>query len=82
MVIGLKYCTVADETQDRSTAHRQAGDFMKCFRCRHGSVGCSELLGFDMSVPEGLAEARAAGVFRTRCPAFVRTAAELLEGML
>lgn len=82
MVIGLKYCQVSGDKQDRAVAGAKAAEFLRRFRACHSIVDCSALLGFDMGTSEGKAQARQAGVFKTRCPQFVRTAAEILEELL
>ena len=60
----------------RSTA------FSNAFRERQGSLTCRELLGCDVSTPEGATAAREAGLFQTKCVDFVRCAAELVEDTL
>jgi hypothetical protein len=52
------------------------------FGARCGSLACSALMGCDMSTPEGVEYARTAGLFQSRCPEYVRAAAEILEEML
>ncbi len=49
------------------------------FRARHGSITCRELLGEDVSTPEGFRRAHDGGLTRRFCPAFVRSAVEILE---
>jgi hypothetical protein len=53
--------------------------FIKRFQERHDSVNCNELLGLDMGTPDGFAEAMARDIHHKVCPAFVRSAAEILE---
>lgn len=55
--------------------------FMQTFKKRNGSTLCSELLGCDISTPEGLAVHRQ-GVHRARCSKLVRDAVELVESIL
>ncbi len=52
------------------------------FRRENGSDTCRELLGFDIGTPEGLAAARDAGLFRSRCPALVRSAARIVATLV
>jgi C_GCAxxG_C_C family probable redox protein len=49
---------------------------------RHGSTSCRQLLGEDISTPEGYERAKNAKLFQTLCPSLVHDAAEMLEGML
>ena len=57
-------------------------EFMETFQKKHGSILCRELLGYDLSRPEGLQAAREGKVFATVCPALVSGAAEALTEML
>ena len=56
--------------------------FVAGCRQRHGSLACRELLGCDISTPEGAKLAEERRLFRTKCPQLVRDAAELLEATL
>lgn len=56
--------------------------FNKEFKARHGHLGCSQLLGVDMGTREGMKEADRKGLFKTRCPGYVKSAGEILEKML
>ncbi|MCX6000010.1 MAG: C-GCAxxG-C-C family protein, partial [Chloroflexi bacterium] len=54
MVIGLKYGkTRADDNQTREKAYRLVREFTDQFKSRHRSIVCRELLGCDISTPEG-----------------------------
>jgi len=57
-------------------------EFNRKFKELHGAINCSELLGYDLTKPEEAAKARESGVFTTKCPNFVRDAAEIVEGLL
>lgn len=83
MVIGLKYAkTRAGDDDNRERSYALAQDFLEEFRKRNPSIVCRELLGVDVSTPEGMAEVRAKDLFRTVCPRFVRDSAEILEKIL
>jgi C_GCAxxG_C_C family probable redox protein len=56
--------------------------FNKEFKARHRELGCSQLLGVDMGTKEGVKEAEKKGLFTSRCPGYVKTAAEVLERIL
>jgi hypothetical protein len=56
--------------------------FAEEFKARHETLECRELLGCDISTPEGFDEARQTGLFNDRCPCFVADAVEILEEML
>jgi len=52
------------------------------FEKRNDSIICKDLLGCDISEPEGATAARTNGLFTSVCPKLVRDAAEILEEML
>ncbi|GAG84556.1 unnamed protein product [marine sediment metagenome] len=52
------------------------------FEARRGSIICKDILGCDISTPQGLRTAREEVLFSKVCPEFVRDAAEILEEML
>ncbi len=83
MVIGLKHGRTVVEDRD---AHRKTNslinDFVRLFKSRNGSIVCKELLGCDVSTPEGLNSAREKKLFTTVCPKYVRDAAEIVEELL
>jgi C_GCAxxG_C_C family probable redox protein len=80
MVLGLAWggpdCRTAD---GRKAAHDAVVAFTQAFRARHGSLTCRDLLGCDISTPDGLQAARDRNAFKTDCTSFVRDAATLLE---
>lgn len=83
MVIGLKYGrTRADDLLSKEKAIELVSEFLKRFTARHGTLVCKELLGHDISIPEQHDFAEAQGYFKTKCPDFVRDAAEILEQIL
>lgn len=83
MVIGLNHAkTRKDDDDSRERAYALAQEFMDAFRERNGTLLCRELLGIDVSTPEGIAAVRERDLFRTVCPKFVRDAGEILEEIL
>jgi C_GCAxxG_C_C family probable redox protein len=83
MIIGLKYGkTKAEDDDARDKTYELAGKFVAKFKDRHGPIVCRELLGCDLSNPEGLKTAREKGLFDTLCPQLVRDAADILEEIL
>ena len=56
--------------------------FIREFSARHETTSCRELLGCDISTPDGLLEARSLGLMETRCVAYVRDAVDILETMV
>jgi C_GCAxxG_C_C family probable redox protein len=83
MVIGLLHGkTRKEDDGSRERTYAIAQELMERFRARNGKLLCRELLGADVSTPEGLAAVRERDLFRTVCPKFVRDAGELLEELL
>ena len=83
MVLGLAYCSDDCRTAEgRKAAYGAILSFADRFRQRHGSLVCKELLGCDISTPEGAKTAVEKGLYRSKCVDLVRGAAELVEGML
>ena len=83
MVIGLQNGRLEAQDIEAKDRTREAGqEFVKRFEARNGSIMCRALLACDISTPEGLARAREEGLFAARCPALVRSAAEILEGII
>ena len=80
MIIGLRHAKVANAGfLSRNRTVRETRSFLERFKARNGTVVCKELLGCDLGTPEGRAAARRDRSFKTRCPQFVRDAAEILE---
>jgi C_GCAxxG_C_C family probable redox protein len=83
MVIGLK-CgqTEANDTDAKLRTYKLVKEFAEEFRSRNGSIVCKELLGCDISTPEGMKTAQGKGLFNSVCPKMVEDAAEILDEML
>ena len=83
MVIGLRYGrTTAEDKTAKEKTYAVVGEFLKQFKQRNGSVECTRLLGYNLSDPQQVAEARKDKVVMARCPAFVRDAVELVEKLI
>ena len=83
MIFGLAKCgSNCDVVDGRRAAYDAVTTFSRRFRERQGSLTCRELLGCDVSTPEGARMAQEAGLFRTKCVELVRCAAELVDEML
>jgi C_GCAxxG_C_C family probable redox protein len=82
MALGLKYSKVQDgENEKRDRGYALVRQLAEEFTTRNGSIICKELLGCDLSTPEGSAQAREKGLFSTLCPKLVQSAVEILEQM-
>jgi C_GCAxxG_C_C family probable redox protein len=83
MVLGLKYGNVtAEDQENKAKTYERVVEYTNRFTARNGSVICRDLLGCDISTPEGNKEAQDKGLFATVCPKLVRDSAEILEEML
>ena len=83
MVIGLKHSKVAgSRLLSRDRTEDAAREFVERFKALQGTVLCRELLGCDVTTPEGLKRAKQERHFKKRCPALVKNAAEILEELL
>lgn len=83
MAIGLKHGrTRADDREAKEKTYGFVQDFIRRFKSAHGSVNCTELIGYDLGTEEGIQNAREKNLFRTLCINFVRSAAEILDGLL
>jgi C_GCAxxG_C_C family probable redox protein len=82
MVIGMRHgMSLEKDKGSKEETYSRTLRFMDAFRERHGAVSCRELLGCDISTPDGMREASEKGSFTTLCPRFVREAVRILEGM-
>ncbi len=80
MAIGLEHGrTRVEDEAAREKTYEATLAFLAMFRREHGSDVCRELLGVDLSTDEGRAAAMNAGLFKTRCPEFVRSAARIVS---
>jgi C_GCAxxG_C_C family probable redox protein len=83
MVIGLKHGRVrAEDREIRDLAYSLVNQFAKEFEVRHGSIVCRELLGFDLSTPEGERMAEERWPDDMPCREVVRDAATILKDLL
>ena len=79
MVLGLKYGATVVNPAAKDLTAAQAREFMTRFQARHGATTCADLLGVNISTPEGQAAARETNLFKTTCPALVASAAAILQ---
>ncbi len=83
MVIGLKYGrTCADDILSKDITAELVHKFIEKFKERNETIICKKLIGYDISIPEQRDHAEALGLSKTRCPKFVRDAAEILAEIL
>ncbi len=83
MIIGIKYgMTRKSDDEAREKTYEMVKEFIDKFKAKHGSIVCREILGYDLSTEEGREKAEKENKFKTECPEFVRTAAEILDEIL
>ena len=83
MVIGLRYGrTIAGDRQSQDKTDSLVNEFVNRFKSRNTSIVCKELLGCDLSTPEGTNMAKEKNLRDTLCTGFVRDAAEIIEQIL
>ena len=82
MVLGLRpYYKLNTPTERKEKVYSLVSEFNRRFMTLNKSLNCTDLLGCDLSKPEGLAAARSSKVFSTVCPKFVADAVTILEEM-
>ena len=83
MILGLKYGnTTAEDKKAKAKTYTKVEEYTNRFKARNDSVTCRELLGCDLSTPEGMKEAKDKNLFSSICPKMVQDAVEILEEML
>jgi C_GCAxxG_C_C family probable redox protein len=83
MLIGLKHgATDAKDRQAKEKTHAAVREFAKKFMACHESLVCRELLGCDISTPEGSQMAKEGKLSSTICAGLVKSAAQIFEEMI
>lgn len=83
MVIGLEHGrTKAEDVEAKEKTYEVTKEFMDKFKSQNGSIICKDLLGHDISTPEGMARSEEKNLFETVCPNFVQSAVKILEQIL
>jgi C_GCAxxG_C_C family probable redox protein len=82
MVLGLKQeFDINNPKANRDKMYVMVQEFNKRFKKINGTINCTELLGYDLSTPEGAAAVKEKSLSTTICPKFVKDAVEIVEGM-
>ena len=82
MVLGLRYgADAARDPNAKAALYERVRDFIGGFKVRNQTIVCRELLGCDISTPEGRQLAQDRKLHETLCVKYVRDAAEILETM-
>jgi C_GCAxxG_C_C family probable redox protein len=82
MVLGLRHASEhCDTAAGRVDVYAHVVEFTKRFQQQNGSIVCRELIGCDLSTPEGMKQAQEQNLFKTVCVTMVESAAAILEEM-
>ncbi|MBN2135044.1 MAG: C_GCAxxG_C_C family protein [Acidobacteria bacterium] len=83
MAIGLKYGNYTQgDDEAKSLTYEKVNLFLKKFKEKYGTSICKELLGHDISTPEGLEYVNSHPEFHEKCTAIVKETAEILEEII
>ena len=83
MLIGLKHGkTKAEDVESAELTSSAANKFISEFKESNGSIMCKELLGCDISTPQGWKLAEEKGIFSDSCPRFIQSSIDILEQIL
>ena len=82
MVIGLKYGAASGDREVKEKTYRAIREFAEQFKAKHGALVCKDLLGCDISTPEGFEKMKKLGLHEKVCTRLVRDACEILDEML
>ena len=80
MILGMQYG--GEDKNARTKACAMVREFADRYRARHGAIACRDLVGCDISTPEGVQTMRENKLRSKICTGLVRDAAEILEEML
>ena len=83
MVIGLaRGMATAEEKDAKERTYQMTQSFIREFEKRHRSIECRDILGIDISTPEGPKAVKDKDLIKTVCIPCVRSAVEIVEKML
>lgn len=83
MILGLRYGQYrVEDIESRVNTNKITVEFLERFKDENGSYICKELLGCDLSTPQGHSYAVENNLFTQLCPKLVRSATEIVEKML
>lgn len=83
MVLGLKYGHYESEnSEQKSRAYAIATEYTKRFKELNSSIVCRDLLGYDLTNPDDMACIKEKNLFGDICHKMIKSAVEVLEGIL
>lgn len=83
LVLGLEYGSdSATEKSKKNHTYEKIQTLTAQFEKKHGSCNCRDLLGCDISTPEGQQHAKDKGLHQSKCTGFVKDTVDILETLL
>lgn len=83
MVIGMRLGAASGKDQEaKLKTYAAVREFAARFKARHGSLTCRELLGCDISTPQGAEAMKQQGLHDKVCSGLVRDACHILDDLL
>ncbi len=83
MVLGLIYGqSTENDMQKKALTYSKVKDFAQRFMEINGTINCTKLLNYDLSDEEQLNAAKQAGIFKVKCPKYIKDAVAILEEMI
>ncbi|MFX1370770.1 MAG: C-GCAxxG-C-C family protein [Promethearchaeota archaeon] len=83
MILGLKYGNekIGGEEPNKKL-FTMIREFVSRFELTYNTIKCRDLIGYDISTPEGRQLAKDKNIFNTICPKVILNSAAILEEML
>ena len=83
LTIGLKYGrTQPDDAEAKQKTRTLVKEFINQFKAKNNSIECKQLLGIDISTPEGMKSVDEKGLFQTICPKLIDNAMDILSQLI
>lgn len=84
MAIGLKYghCDAENLMAQKGVMQHKCGEFKAKFARKHPSCQCLDIIGYNVTTPEGFQRAIDSGDMMTVCPKVVRDVIAILDEVL
>lgn len=80
LIYGLCYGSeLPNDELNEEIVYHHSSEHIREFSGTHGSIRCRELLGHDLSNPDGFAKIMEDGLFKLKCSRFVLDSARLLK---
>ena len=78
IAIGSKFGSNKPGSEEREKAYLLGQKFYNQFKKECGSVFCRDLIGYDLTNPKELEEARKANIFQEKCVHFLKKSVQIL----